>query len=80
MRYDDGSVRECALDRLRLADFSGSVPWRQVRALLDPAQGGQHCWFSGWQPCYNGALPTPDRGRPLHALAAAWYEGEDSFS
>jgi hypothetical protein len=33
VRYDDGSVREFALDRLRLADFRDSVPWRQVRSL-----------------------------------------------
>jgi len=33
VRYDDGSVREFALDRLRLADFRNSVPWRQVRSL-----------------------------------------------
>jgi hypothetical protein len=32
IRYDDGSVHELALDRLRLADFAGSVPWRQVRS------------------------------------------------
>jgi hypothetical protein len=30
--------------------------------------------------CYDGAFPAPDRGRPSHALAAAWYEGEDRFS
>jgi hypothetical protein len=33
VRYDDGSVREFTLDRLRLADFDDSVPWRQVRSL-----------------------------------------------
>lgn len=33
VRYDDGSMREFALDRLRLADFGDSVPWRQVRSL-----------------------------------------------
>lgn len=33
VRYDDGSVREFVLERLRLADFSGSAPWRQVRSL-----------------------------------------------
>lgn len=33
VRYDDGSVREFTLDRLRLADFGDSVPWRQVRSL-----------------------------------------------
>lgn len=33
VRYDDGSVREFALDWLRLADFRDSVPWRQVRSL-----------------------------------------------
>jgi hypothetical protein len=33
VRYDDGSVREFALGRLRLADFGDSVPWRQVRSL-----------------------------------------------
>lgn len=32
IRYNDGSVLEFALDRLRLADFAGSVPWRQVRS------------------------------------------------
>jgi hypothetical protein len=33
VRYDDGSVREFALDRLRLVDFPDSVLWRQVRSL-----------------------------------------------
>jgi len=32
IRYDDGSMHKLALDRLRLADFAGSVPWRQVRS------------------------------------------------
>ncbi|WP_433178796.1 TnsA-like heteromeric transposase endonuclease subunit [Actinoallomurus sp. CA-150999] len=32
VRYDDQAVREFTLDRLRLSDFIGSVPWRQVRA------------------------------------------------
>ncbi|HEY3958654.1 MAG TPA: TnsA-like heteromeric transposase endonuclease subunit [Streptosporangiaceae bacterium] len=32
IRYDDGSVHEFTLDRLRLGDFAGSVPWRQVRS------------------------------------------------
>ncbi len=32
VRYDDGLTQEFPLDRLRLADFSGSVPWRQVRS------------------------------------------------
>jgi hypothetical protein len=33
VRYDDGSAREFALDRLWLADFRDSVIWRQVRSL-----------------------------------------------
>ncbi|GAA4617261.1 TnsA-like heteromeric transposase endonuclease subunit [Actinoallomurus liliacearum] len=32
VRYDDGTVRAFTFDRLRLPDFIGSVPWRQVRA------------------------------------------------
>jgi hypothetical protein len=32
VRYDDRTVRQFPLDRLRLSDFIGSVPWRQVRA------------------------------------------------
>lgn len=32
VRYDDGLTQEFPLDRLRLTDFSGSVPWRQVRS------------------------------------------------
>src|SRR6266700_7770231 len=32
VRYDDGLTQEFPLDRLRLADFAGSVPWRQVRS------------------------------------------------
>jgi len=32
VRYDDGLVQEFLLDRLRVADFCGSVPWRQVRS------------------------------------------------
>jgi hypothetical protein len=32
VRYDDGLTQEFALDRLRLADFRHSVPWRQVRS------------------------------------------------
>jgi hypothetical protein len=32
VRYDDGLTQEFPLDRLRLADFRHSVPWRQVRS------------------------------------------------
>src|SRR5260370_36186342 len=32
IRYDDGLTQEFPLDRLRLADFRHSVPWRQVRS------------------------------------------------
>ena len=32
VRYDDGLEQEFPLDRLRLADFRHSVPWRQVRS------------------------------------------------
>ena len=32
VRYDDGLTQEFPLDQLRLADFAGSVPWRQVRS------------------------------------------------
>jgi hypothetical protein len=32
VRYDDGSVQEFVLDRLRLEDFRDSAPWRQVRS------------------------------------------------
>jgi hypothetical protein len=32
VRYDDGLVQEFPLDRLRLADFADSVPWRRVRS------------------------------------------------
>jgi hypothetical protein len=32
IRYDDRLTQEFPLDRLRLADFAGSVPWRQVRS------------------------------------------------
>jgi hypothetical protein len=32
-RYDDGSVREVEVAALRLADFSGTVPWRAVRSV-----------------------------------------------
>lgn len=32
VRYDDGLVQDFHLDRLRPADLSGSVPWRQVRS------------------------------------------------
>jgi hypothetical protein len=32
VRYDDGLTQEFPLDRLRLADFRHSVPWRKVRS------------------------------------------------
>jgi hypothetical protein len=32
VQYDDGLVQDFPLARLRLADFSGSVPWRRVRS------------------------------------------------
>ena len=32
VRYDDGLTQQFPLDRLRLADFGHSVPWRQVRS------------------------------------------------
>jgi hypothetical protein len=38
VRYDNGSVREFVRHRLRLGDFFGSVPWRQVRALHGQAR------------------------------------------
>jgi hypothetical protein len=41
VRYDDDSVREFALDRLRLADFRDSVPWWQVRSLHGQAFAGE---------------------------------------
>uniref|UniRef100_A0AAU2VC80 TnsA-like heteromeric transposase endonuclease subunit n=1 Tax=Streptomyces sp. NBC_00003 TaxID=2903608 RepID=A0AAU2VC80_9ACTN len=33
VRQQDGSVREMPFDRLRLAHFAGSVPWRQARSV-----------------------------------------------
>ncbi|MFB8415511.1 TnsA-like heteromeric transposase endonuclease subunit [Streptomyces albidoflavus] len=33
IRYEDGSIREVPLSELRLTDFAGSVPWRQVRSV-----------------------------------------------
>ena len=38
VRYDDGLTQEFPLDRLRLAGFRHSVPWRQVRSRHGQAQ------------------------------------------
>jgi hypothetical protein len=37
IRYGNGSVREVPFTRLRLADFAGSVPWRQFRSVRGQA-------------------------------------------
>ncbi|MEU4583301.1 TnsA-like heteromeric transposase endonuclease subunit [Kitasatospora aureofaciens] len=33
IRYGGGSAREVPFERLRLRDFAGSVPWRQMRSV-----------------------------------------------
>src|SRR5258708_26288471 len=39
IRHGNGSVCEVPFTRLRLADFAGSVPWRQFRSV----RGQAHC-------------------------------------
>lgn len=54
VRYDDGSVREFELDRLRLADFRDSVPWRQVLSLH-----GQAHYSGSYATCGRGGNTPP---------------------
>lgn len=71
IRYADGSVREVPFTKLRLADFTESVPWRQVRSV----HGMLH--FSGkYASATTGGLVVYESRLELARLLLADFDPE----
>jgi hypothetical protein len=69
VRYNDGLVQDFPLDRLRLADFSGSVPWRQVRS-----QHGQAHYSGSYASATMGAFVVYESRLELARLLLADFD------
>ena len=69
VRYNDGLVQDFPLDRLRLADLSGSVPWRQVRS-----RHGQAHYSGSYASATMGAFVVYESRLELARLLLADFD------
>jgi hypothetical protein len=69
VRYNNRAVREFALDRVRLSDFIGSVPWRQVRA-----RHGQAHYAGAYASATTGGIVAYESRLELARLLLADFD------
>jgi hypothetical protein len=69
VRHDDGLTQEFPLDRLRLADFCHSVPWRQVRSRY-----GQAYYSGSYASAMTGGFGVYESRLGLARLLLAGFD------